>query len=97
MPKTSKNNTSPVKASSEKSEKASHSVELAKRGVKNATDLVSLMSSLITDVVTGAVDPNVSNAACRATGQLLRIVALQYKASKPETDSKISQQRWLSS
>ena len=37
------------------------------------------MSSLISDVVTGAMPPETVNAACNATGKLLKMVELEYR------------------
>lgn len=37
------------------------------------------MSALMSDVVSGAVAPQVGNAACNAGGKLLKVVELQYK------------------
>lgn len=37
------------------------------------------MSSLMSDIISGRVTPEVGNAACNAGGKLLKIVEMQYK------------------
>jgi hypothetical protein len=40
------------------------------------------MSALMTDVISGAVDASTCNAACNASGKLLKIVEMQFKYGK---------------
>lgn len=42
-------------------------------------DFASFMSALVGDIVSGRIDPNVANAACKAGGQLLRVVEIEHK------------------
>lgn len=37
------------------------------------------MSALMSDLLTGAITPEVGNATCNAGGKLLKIVEMQYK------------------
>jgi hypothetical protein len=47
------------------------------------------MSSLISDVVTGAMTPETVNAACNATGKLLKMVELEHKfLTNPERPAR---------
>lgn len=43
------------------------------------------MSALVSDVIAGRIEPNVVNAACNASGKLLRIVELQIKMKAGRT------------
>lgn len=56
---------------------------IAERGVKTAEDLAAIMSSLISDIIAGRVTPVVANAACNASGKLLKVVELQCKYGTP--------------
>ena len=61
------------------------SLEIANRGIKSSKDFRDFMSALMSDVISGAVTPNVTNAACNAGGKMLKMVDLEYKyATKPE-------------
>lgn len=40
------------------------------------------MSALLSDTITGKIDPRVSNAACNISGKLLKVVELQHKYGK---------------
>jgi hypothetical protein len=43
------------------------------------------MSALVTDVIRGSLTPEVTNAACNASGKLIKMVELEYKyAQEPE-------------
>lgn len=43
------------------------------------------MSALMTDVIRGSLNPDVTNAACNAGGKLLKMVELEYKfATTPD-------------
>lgn len=55
------------------------SLAVAKKGVRTSHDFANLMSSLMSDLIEGAVAPNVGNATCNAGGKLLKVVELQYK------------------
>jgi hypothetical protein len=60
----------------------SKTFQLAQNGVQTSQEFCDLMSSLMTDVLTGKVDPDVANAACNAGGKVIRLVELQYKYGK---------------
>lgn len=42
------------------------------------------MSALMSDVITGAVTPNVANATVNAGGKLLKVVEMQYRYGTPK-------------
>lgn len=47
------------------------------------------MSAMMSDVIEGAVTPNVTNAACNAGGKLLKMVELEYKyATDPDRPTR---------
>jgi hypothetical protein len=54
-------------------------LRIAERGVRNSGDFRDLMSSMMSDVIRGALTPDVTNAACNAAGKLLKMVELEYK------------------
>lgn len=51
-------------------------IKIAEKGIRTDRDFAALMSSLMTDLVSGRVPPNVGNAMCNAGGKLLRVVEL---------------------
>lgn len=55
------------------------SIALAEQGIHTGAQFASVMSALLTDTISGRIDPRVSNAACNISGKLLRIVELQYR------------------
>ena len=64
--------------------KGSKSAVIADKGIESSRDFRNLMSSLMSDVIGGALTPEVTNAACNAGGKLLKMVELEYKyATKP--------------
>jgi hypothetical protein len=40
------------------------------------------MSAVMTDLIAGAVPPQIANAACNAGGKLLQVVAMEHKYGK---------------
>lgn len=71
---TSEKRTKTVSRTSEPS-----SLRIADRGIKTGFDFADLMSSLMSDIISGRVTPSVGNATCNAGGKLLKIVEMQYK------------------
>lgn len=55
------------------------SITIAEGGVYEGHRFAEYMSALMTDVVRGAVTPDVCNASCNAGGKLLKMVELQLK------------------
>jgi hypothetical protein len=55
------------------------SLAIAQRGIKTGADFAEMMSALMSDLVEGAVTPQVGNATCNAGGKLLKMVELGYK------------------
>lgn len=55
------------------------SLQFTERGIKTSADFANMMSALMTDIITGKVNPQVANAVCNAGGKLLKIVEMQYR------------------
>lgn len=55
------------------------SLALAQRGIKTGADFSQTMSALMSDLIEGAITPQVGNAVCNAGGKLLKVVEMQYK------------------
>jgi hypothetical protein len=47
--------------------------------VKTGGKFAELMSALMSDLVMGAMTPDVGNATCNAGGKLLKVVEMQHK------------------
>lgn len=62
-----------------KASRKPRSLGIAKRGIRTGNDFAEMMSSLMSDLIEGAISPQVGNAACNAGSKLLRVVELQYK------------------
>ena len=58
------------------------SLAIADQGVTTGQQFAALMSALMTDLVTGAVTPEIGNATCKAGGKLLKVVEMQHKYGK---------------
>lgn len=52
---------------------------IAQKGITTGHDFANFMSALMSDLISGAVAPNVGNAACNAGGKLLKAVEMQMK------------------
>lgn len=64
---------------------AARSLDIAERGIKTSRDFRDFMSALMSDVISGAVTPQITNAACNAGGKMLKMVDLEYKyGTRPE-------------
>lgn len=55
------------------------SLAIAAGGINSSGDFRNFMSAIMTDVIQGALSPDVTNAACNAGGKLLKMVELEYK------------------
>jgi len=62
------------------------SLAIANSGVKTGTDFANLMSTLMSDLISGRVTPQIGNAVCNAGGKLLKIVEMKqkYGTANPE-------------
>lgn len=62
------------------------SLAIAQEGIETSSDFRNMMSALMSDVIRGALSPEVTNAACNAGGKLLKMVELEHKyaSMKPE-------------
>ena len=58
---------------------AARSAGISATGVRTGEEFASLMSALMSDVISGAVTPDIANAACNAGGKLLKVVEMQFK------------------
>src|SRR6185436_21132709 len=59
------------------------SLAVAEAGINTGLQFARFMSSLMTDVIAGAVPPGTCNAACNAGGKLLRVIELQVRYGIP--------------
>ena len=55
------------------------SLDIAATGITTGQDFANFMSALMSDLISGAVAPNIGNAACNAGGKLLKAVEMQHK------------------
>lgn len=75
MPKTRKKNNE----GTETPTKASRSLAIAAKGITTGHDFANFMSALMSDLISGAIAPQVGNAACNAGGKLLKAVEMQMR------------------
>jgi hypothetical protein len=75
------------KASNGAPQRRLRSVEIAIGGVSTANQFAGLMSSLISEVLSGDLSPAVCNAAVNASGKLLKVVEMQHRYGVPAGDS----------
>ena len=61
---------------------------IATRGVKTGSQFAALMSATISDLISGAITPQVGNAVCNAGGKLLKVVEMQYKWGSASDNGK---------
>ena len=75
----------------EESPEASSSkcLAIASRGVKTGSQFAALMSATISDLITGAITPQVGNAICNAGGKLLKVVEMQQKWGAPSMNGEV--------
>lgn len=59
------------------------SAVIAEAGIRTGDDFANLMSTLMSDVIEGAITPIVANATVNAGGKLLKVVEMQYKYGSP--------------
>jgi hypothetical protein len=55
------------------------STPIAQLGIYDADRFAQVMSALMTDLLTGAVEPQTANAFCNAGGKLLKVVEMKAK------------------
>jgi hypothetical protein len=60
-------------------EKSPRSSEIFDRGVRTSQDFAAGMSALMSDVISGAVTPQIANAVCNAGGKMLKVVEMQHR------------------
>jgi hypothetical protein len=59
------------------------SLAISECGVSTGQDFVNLMSSLMSDLIAGRIQPTIANAVCNAGGKMLKVVEMQHKFGKP--------------
>ena len=64
--------------------KTARSLALAQDGITSGVDFARIMSALMSDVIEGAITPDIANATCNAGGKLLKVVEMQYKFAPPK-------------
>ena len=71
---------------------SSRSRAISQQGVKSGRDFAHLMSALMSDLLSGAVDHPTANAVCNAGGKLLKVVEMEqkYGVGKKKTTSGLS-------
>lgn len=60
------------------------SSEIASRGIRTDADFAAVFTALIADTLSGAVNPNVTNAACNSAGKVLKMFELRQKHGSPK-------------
>ena len=63
---------------------SSRSEAIAQKGIESGVDFARLMSALMSDVIEGAITPEIANATVNAGGKLLKVVEMQYKYAPPK-------------
>jgi hypothetical protein len=48
-----------------------------------------MMSALMSDLISGAVTPDIGNATCNAGGKLLKVMELQHKYGSRQPDGSM--------
>lgn len=61
------------------------SLPLARKGIANSHQFAQLMSSLMSDLIEGRINPGVGNAVCNAGGKLLKMIELEQRFGTPGT------------
>lgn len=60
---------------------------IANSGVKTGGEFASLMSALMSDIIEGAIAPQIANAVVNAGGKLLKVTEMQLRYGKSEAES----------
>ena len=68
--------------------KPPRSLVFAKAGIRTGEDFANTMSALMSDLIEGAIPPEVGNAVCNAGGKLLKVVEMQFKYAKQGEERK---------
>jgi len=63
--------------------RAARCLAVAEKGIENSRDLKRVLALLIADALWQSVPTSVANAACNATGKLLKTVELECKYGIP--------------
>jgi hypothetical protein len=82
MVKESKSTSSRIK----KNAKKSRTAPIAERGITDSRQFAELMSALMSDLISGAITPDIGNATCNAGGKLLKVMELQHKYGSTQSD-----------
>lgn len=62
------------------------SLAIAQRGIRTGSEFAGMMSALMSDVIEGAITPQVANATVNAGGKLLKVVELTLKYGSTNAD-----------
>jgi hypothetical protein len=62
------------------------SLKLAEAGINTAQDFANVMATLMGDLVSNRIAPNVANAMCNAGGKLLKAVEMQLRYGTASQD-----------
>jgi len=80
-----------VSKQSQKTPPQPESLTIANRGVKTGSDFANLMSTLMSDLISGKVTPQIGNAVCNAGGKLLKIVEMKQKYGVVPSNTTVAQ------
>jgi hypothetical protein len=64
-------------------ERLPKSLAYAQQGIHTSQQFAGTMSALMSDLLEGAVTPEIGNAVCNVGGKLLKVVEMQYKYGAP--------------
>jgi hypothetical protein len=64
-------------------ERVPKSLAYAQQGIHTSQQFAGTMSALMSDLLEGAVSPEIGNAVCNVGGKLLKVVEMQYKYGAP--------------
>lgn len=68
-----------------KTERTARSLSLAVKGITTDREFAALMSAIMSDVVEGAISPQVANAVVNAGGKLLKVVEMRLQHGKRDS------------
>lgn len=61
--------------------------ERAGENIVTSRDFACFVSALVADIVSERIDPRVANAACNASGKLLKVVEMEFKYGTKQSES----------
>lgn len=80
---------SAAKANSDDAQKTARCLGLARKGIRTGSQYAELMSALMSDLIEGAITPQIGNAVCNAGGKLLKVAELSIKYGIKDRGSQV--------